>query len=62
MTRVVGLGVNIAHLKTALEGTIEDKGESQKFLHDSADNCEFEDEERVGFVQADARPGDACLC
>jgi len=40
MTRVGDLGVKIAQMKNDLEDTIEDKGESEKFLRDLAGNCE----------------------
>jgi hypothetical protein len=39
MTRVGDLGVKIAQMKNDLEDTIEDQGESQKFLQDLAGNC-----------------------
>merc|ERR1719326_89927 len=40
MGRVGDLGVKIAQMKNDLEDTIEDKGESEKFLRDLAGNCE----------------------
>jgi len=40
MGRVGDLGVKIAQMKNDLEDTIEDQGESKKFLKDLAGNCE----------------------
>jgi septal ring factor EnvC (AmiA/AmiB activator) len=51
MTRVGDLGVKIAQMKNDLEDTIEDKGESEKFLRDLAGNCEKKKKEWAGYKE-----------
>jgi len=51
MTRVGDLGVKIAQMKNDLEDTIEDKGESEKFLRDLAGNCEKKKKEWAEYKQ-----------
>jgi len=51
MTRVGDLGVKIAQMKNDLEDTIEDQGESQKFLQDLAGNCKKKKGEWAGYKE-----------
>jgi hypothetical protein len=51
MTRVGDLGVKIAQMKNDLEDTIEDKGETEKFLRDLAGNCEKKKKEWAEYKQ-----------